>query len=82
MPDTRRLLAWRATRACFAVGTTAFLMGVLQGVLDGWAVSSWVLIGFGVVLVVAATFGPWDSPSSGRNRSVLGLRARSGPDKL
>lgn len=43
----------------------------------GW---DWTFLLLGLLLVALATCGPWDSISSGRNRSLLGFRARPGSD--
>lgn len=70
------LFGWQVTRALFSLVVMSTLAGLFQVVLDQSQVFSWVLYAVGLGLVALSTRGPWDSESSGRNRSVLGFRAR------
>ena len=79
MREHHELFGWKVTRVLFSLGGLAVIDGVLMLVVAG----SWqyaVLVVTGVVLVAISTRGPWDSEASGRNRSVLGFRARPGKD--
>jgi len=69
------LFSWMVTRALFSVGSFAVMTGIIQLVLTtSWAYVWLILVG--LALVALSTLGPWDSEESGRNRSVLGFRAR------
>ncbi|MET4136730.1 hypothetical protein [Pseudarthrobacter sp. PvP090] len=71
------MFGWEVTRVLFSIGTMAILTGILRIVLDQSQAFPWALIAFaGIGLVALSTRGPWDSETSGRNRSVLGFRAR------
>ena len=70
------LFGWKVTRVLFSVGTMSILTGIFRIVLDQSQVFPWVLAAVGLGLVALSTRGPWDSETSGRNRSVLGFRAR------
>ena len=75
MGPNRGLFSWKGTRALFAVGSFAVMTGIIQLVLTtSWAYV-WLLL-VGLALVALSTRGPWDSEESGRNRTVLGFRAR------
>jgi hypothetical protein len=72
--------SYRVTRVVFTIGVMALTYGALQFVLAAPGYRSSALVAIGIVLVALATRGPWDSISSGRNRSVLGFHARPGSD--
>jgi hypothetical protein len=74
--STGGMFGWKVTRALFSVGTMAVLTGAFRIALDQSQVFPWVLAAVGLGLVALSTRGPWDSETSGRNRSVLGFRAR------
>lgn len=72
------MFGWEITRVLFSVGTMAILTGILRIVLDQSQAFPWALTAVaGIGLVALSTRGPWDSETSGRNRSVLGFRARA-----
>ena len=73
------LFDWRVTRALFAVGNFAVMTGILLLVLTFSWNYAWLALA-GLALVAVSTRGPWDSEGSGRNRSVLGFRARPKQD--
>ncbi|MGA7206099.1 MAG: hypothetical protein WBX27_15875 [Specibacter sp.] len=67
--------SWYLTRVIFAVGAMTFFSSIFKLVTGngyGW----WLGVVAGVVLVALATRGPWDAAGSGRNRSVIGFKAR------
>lgn len=70
------LFGWQVTRVLFSLGIMSTLTGLFRVVLDQSQILSWVLCTVGPGLVALSTRGPWDSESSGRNRSVPGFRAR------
>ena len=70
----------RVTRLLFAVGIMLITVGVLRLVLALPGYGDWACVLLGILLLALSTRGPWDSISSGRNRSVLGFRARAGSD--
>ncbi len=70
------LFDWQVTRVLFSLGSMSTLTGVFRFVLDQSQVFPWVLAAMGLGLVALSTRGPWDRETSGRNRSVLGFRAR------
>jgi uncharacterized membrane protein YfcA len=70
------MFGWEVTRVLFSIGTMAVLTGIFRIVLDQSQVFPWALTAVGSGLVALSTRGPWDSETSGRNRSVLGFRAR------
>ncbi|TFD45126.1 hypothetical protein E3T55_19045 [Cryobacterium frigoriphilum] len=72
--------SFRVTRLLFSVGVMLIGSAVMRLILAFPGDVAWVLLLLGMLLVALATRGPWDSVSSGRNRSVLGFRARSGSD--
>ena len=69
------LLNWRVTRALFAVGSFEVVTGILLLVLTSSWNYAWLALA-GLALIAVSARGPWDSEESGRNRSVLGFRAR------
>jgi len=75
------LVPWWLTRVVFAAGVMAISSTIFQLVLGSAAAYSWVLLVVGLALLVASVLGPWDSEGSGRNRSVLGFKARPEPDQ-
>jgi hypothetical protein len=77
MRSGRGLFPWWVTRTVFLAGVMALTSFALRCVLSSASVFTWVLIPVGLALVALATRGPWDSTASGRNRSVLGFRART-----
>ena len=81
MKSDRGLFPWWVTRFLFSWGVMAIVAYVLQFVLGLTSPYSWILILIGLVLIAVSTRGPWDSEIDGRNRSVLGFRARPGPDQ-
>lgn len=72
--------SWRVTRVLFALGSMAVASGITQLVLGKPDAYAWLFILVGVGLLAFSTRGPWDSETSGRNRSVFGFRARSETD--
>lgn len=70
------MFGWKVTRALFSVGTMAVMASILRIALDRSQAYPWALTAVGMGLVALSTRGPWDSETSGRNRSVLGFRAR------
>jgi hypothetical protein len=75
MRNNRTLFGWRVTRLLFVLGTMAVITGIVRFVLTpSWSIL-WLIVG-GVLVVALSTRGPSDSEQSGRNRSVLGFRAR------
>ncbi len=70
------MFGWQVTRVLFSVGTMSILTGIFRIALDQSQVFPWFLAAVGLGLVALSTRGPWDSETSGRNRSVLGFRAR------
>lgn len=70
------MFGWKVTRVLFSVGTMSILTGIFRIALDQSQVFRCVLAAVGLGLVALSTRGPWDSETSGRNRSVLGFRAR------
>lgn len=68
--------SWRVTRLLFSCAVALLTMGLIRLMIS----ASWFSFAFviaGLALGALATRGPWDSEESGRNRSVLGFRARS-----
>ena len=80
MKSDRGLFPWWVTRILFSLGTIAIVSYVLQLVLGSATPYSWMLILVGLVLIAVSTRSPWDSETGGRNRSILGFKARPGPD--
>ncbi|MFC5931393.1 hypothetical protein D6T64_07950 [Cryobacterium melibiosiphilum] len=68
------------TRLLFSVGTFLVTLSLLRLISGLAGRLDWAILAIGLVVVAMATRGPWDSASSGRNRSVMGFRARSGSD--
>jgi hypothetical protein len=81
MRNDRGLLPWWVTRVLFSLGTMSIFSGVFPFLLRSAPTYSWVLVLVGLILIVVSVRGPWDSEDSGRNRSVLGFKARPGPDQ-
>jgi len=76
MRPNRGTFSWRITRALFGLGIFVVVFGVINFVRTTDAAYVFLsLVGF--ALLALSTRGPWDSESSGRNRSVMGFRARS-----
>ncbi|GAA3869127.1 hypothetical protein GCM10022381_10570 [Leifsonia kafniensis] len=75
MTQRRALFGWKVTRLLFACGVFAIMTGALRLVLEQSPVYFWLILA-GIALMALATRGQWDSRASGRNRSVLGFRAR------
>lgn len=67
---------WKTTRALFALGSMLVFTGVIGMIMEPSRGLLWFAIAAGVLFVAISTRGPWDSKASGRNRSVLGFRAR------
>lgn len=72
-----RIFGWKVTRVLFSVGTMSILTGGFRIATDPAQVFPWVLVAVGLGLVALSTRGPWDCETSGRNRSVLGFKARA-----
>jgi hypothetical protein len=81
MRNERGLFPWWVTRVFFSLGAMSIFSFVFQVLLRSAGPYSWVLIPVGLALIVVSIRGPWDSEASGRNRSVLGFKARPGPDQ-
>jgi len=76
MGPNRGMFSWRITRALFGLGIFVVVFGVITFVRTTDAAYVFlILVGF--ALLALATRGPWDSEFSGRNRSVMGFRARA-----
>ena len=67
---------WKSTRVLFAVGSMFIFLGAAGLIMDPTRATMGFAIVVGALLVALATRGPWDSESSGRNRSAPGFRAR------
>ena len=80
MRNERGLFPWWVTRVLFSLGVMSVFSFVFQVLLRSASPYSWILILVGLALIAVSVHGPWDSEASGRNRSVLGFRARPGPE--
>lgn len=76
MPKKRRTFSWIVTRLLFTTGTIAIFSGIAWYFSGSYGPTAWIIVLVGVALVAVSTRGPWDSESSGRNRSALRFHAR------
>ena len=76
------LFAWRSTRMLFSMGIMGVVVGLLEVLQGSFSSYFWLWIVAGLALLALSTRGPWDSEASGRNRSVLGFRARPDSDPM
>jgi len=76
------LFDWRSTRMLFSMGITGVVVGLLEVLQGSFSSYFWLWIVAGLALLALSTRGPWDSEESGRNRSVLGFRARPDSDPV
>ena len=59
----------------------AIVWATIQFFVGSAGAYRWVVLLLGLGLLALATRGPWDSETSGRNRSVFGFRVRKGIDQ-
>jgi hypothetical protein len=64
----------------FCMGIMGVVVGLLEVLQGSFSRYFWLWIVTGLALLALSTRGPWDSEASGRNRSVLGFRARPDSD--
>jgi uncharacterized membrane protein YfcA len=76
------LFDWRVTRLLFPMGIAGVMVGILEVLQGAFSSYFWLWMMAGIALLALSTRGPWGSEASGRNRSVLGFRARPDGDAL
>jgi len=76
------LFNWRSTRMLFSMGIVGVVVGHLEVLQGSFSSYFWLWIMAGLAFLALSTRGPWDNEASGRNRSVLGFRARPDSDPV